>query len=1103
MSGSSIFQLGFMVAAYAFLPFTGPALAVAVGVAGVAGAMIGNALFPPKTNATTQSQKDLSIMTSTLGSVVPVIFGTVKLVANAMNFDEKFLKVEVLSEKVGKGGQTVETGRKYYLPYEQLICMGPINRLEQMYTSPGNIPQLTEPVVFFEGETVKQFGMAHDDGKGGVVVLYKGARQARSFFKDPYYSTGMNYNFKCWALMTGLDGGYGLGSSKTAPSYAWVVSRTPGRLLPSTGETSGSAGPGPGFPPPDDLDKRIGVVLSFTENTTWEVEDDDLSPSNISSSGVFFMDLKLQADQGGSCVYSGVMSSSLNFSRSTPLNTGLGNGCRVQVNIYLQSEDEDGNFPPDGQIGNSPLLGSISGVMTGLMEENNRPSSSGQKTLQVTKGRSYRTIATINQTGMEETKYVYGGAWYLKPDGTIDQPDEYDDTGGGSSSGFKYQTGLFPYEGDLEDYEIYPYGSYDIEHLHYKSANPAAILYECLTNEVWGLGRSDIEIDIKSFADASRFYAENNLGLSFALSELTTFKEVLKLVSDHVRCQIVYENDKIKLLNYLYKGENINNTPIISEDNAANIEIQSPTWQNVYNRVTADYTEPSRTYKIAQVDVRNEATQELQGGEERVQKIDFSGFLDRNIAIKMAERVLAEISKPTILAKCTINRDVGISFQVGDLVRLRWGQVAENGKVVIIPCRITSIKEGDSEDDSLTVELQENVDYARQVVGINETLEDSEGASDAFRMEDVPSADEYENTLNLATAYTNVLPMEPNTHIAETFGLTKKTMALIVDLVDNVTGTKPYRQVGPTGDPVELSEGPSEAYAGFGILQNDYNINYLDRSAEGILVTIPNGLHRTLALTRYTEVNNSSEHIEELLLSNSKWLVFINNELMKVGYIDVVDIPTNTYRLRNIIRGEFGTVIRNHAAGSKIAFIPELSSDFITQINDAVVGTEYYYRAYPVSLQNKVIVDETTYQPNYPIDSLYGSPTAYLNLQNRPSAPELAFTENLTSGTRKVWVRPRLTGQGAGYGSLDEMLSAEETNNVNIVYDEIRYVSGVPTYVKKNLKFGSYIPSVDGDNTTGLFKKESFTVSGTTTHIRIRAVKDSMYSAEFIELAVV
>ena len=238
-------------------------------------------------------------------------------------------------------------------------------------------------------------------------------------------------------------------------------------------------------------------------------------------------------------------------------------------------------------------------------------------------------------------------------------------------------------------------GAYDM--------NPAHIIYECLTNNQWGMGGSPVDIDDANFrAVADRLHAEG-FGLSCMWMDQTSIGDFIDEILRHVDGRRRYDVKTGKLQIHLMRDDyNITTLPELNESNIVSVEsFQRSTWGEMTNEIIVKYT--NRNQKTVSVSVQNLAGIEAQGGVVSVTR-DYFAIRETALANRVAMRDLHSMSTP--LAKITLSCNrVAWDWVDGDLFKLNWPSLGING----VPFRVSKIDKGTLLDGTIKIEAVEDI----------------------------------------------------------------------------------------------------------------------------------------------------------------------------------------------------------------------------------------------------------------------------------------------------------------------------------------------------------------------------------------------------------
>lgn len=236
-----------------------------------------------------------------------------------------------------------------------------------------------------------------------------------------------------------------------------------------------------------------------------------------------------------------------------------------------------------------------------------------------------------------------------------------------------------------------------------RHANPAHILYECLTNPDWGMGIDASLIDSTSFTAAADTLYTENFGLSLIWNQQSTIEAFCQTILEHVAGAIAFRLDSGKYELKLLRGDyDASALPVFDESNVLAMERRELRgWGETTNEVVLVYTDPD-SYKSASITAQDLAGIAIQG---RVsQTLQMPAIHDSTLAGKVAERELASRVVPMSVVQLRVNRDAWNQSQ-GDLFKLTW---PKHGMSEVV-FRVLKASKGSLEDGSITIDALQDI----------------------------------------------------------------------------------------------------------------------------------------------------------------------------------------------------------------------------------------------------------------------------------------------------------------------------------------------------------------------------------------------------------
>lgn len=398
--------------------------------------------------------------------------------------------------------------------------------------------------------------------------------------------------------------------------------------------------------------------------------------------------------------------------------------------------------------------------------------------------------------------------------------------------------------------------------------NPAHIIRECLTNQVWGIGVSESNIDDFSFKNAADILYDEQMGVSIKWTDSTSINEFVDNIKEHINAQLYLDRVTNKWKLYLIRDDyDIADLISLNESNIRNLDFERRTLAECVNSVTVTYWDRERA-KDSTVTVQDIARIAQQGGVIS-QSIDYKGFTNSDLASRIALRDLKTLSSTLASVSFDVDESFSESWHEGMPFKLSDESYGLSEAVM----RIRTIKRGDGINNTVYVEA----------------IEDSFSSPMQSVIEYVPPITSGDSTAKNATAIAFEVPY--------------------IELVE---------QYGQDEVDSKLSNYPDLGYVGMAAIRpNNQHVNaslYVDAGAgydeRTTLDFCPNAsLKNDIG---YTDSSFELENVAEFELLEANHRIQINDEIMAFVSFDAV---TNVV---NVKRGCFDTVPQKHEAGSKV-----------------------------------------------------------------------------------------------------------------------------------------------------------------------------------------
>lgn len=556
-------------------------------------------------------------------------------------------------------------------------------------------------------------------------------------------------------------------------------------------------------------------------------------------------------------------------------------------------------------------------------------------------------------------------------------------------------------QGWKDDISWYP-GTADIG----GAMNAAHIVYECLTNDEWGMGYPISTIDDAQFRQSADTLFAENFGLCLQWTQQSSIKEFIQTVVDHVGAA-VRTDQKTGLFQFkLFRDDyNVGTLALFDEDNIISLEsFERPNWGETTNEIVVNYTNmlEGSVKTIYAQDLANIAIQSQVVSASR----EYPGIVSDDIAARIVIRDLKAVSSTLVKVTLLINRKA-YELSKGDVIKFNW---AEHG-IIGMALRVLTVDTGDLLDGTVRVEAIEDI------FGLPNT---SYVATQVHNWQDPSAA---------------ALPITDFKHYELSFWDIATTLtAADLSQLDEFSSF-----VGAT------ASSPGVGQYGFSIAaQPDYEFIEEEDFCPSCLLTT--NLNRVLNTISYT----SEQNIEAVEVGT---YAYLDNEAL-----EILSINTTT-KVITVKRGILDTIPVVHSSGSKIWF----SELYMSTINtEFTLGDSISYKLLTIGSFGAL---NQALAPTNAINLVgrFGRPYPPANVL--VNAEYYPLTVETTNGQFTVsWVhRNRLTQTASFIGFYEGNVAIELNVEYNLVVRKsldnsilFQQLNIVDSFCSINLQIGTY-----------------------------------------------
>lgn len=544
-------------------------------------------------------------------------------------------------------------------------------------------------------------------------------------------------------------------------------------------------------------------------------------------------------------------------------------------------------------------------------------------------------------------------------------------------------------------------GSTDSNSEAWDFANPAAAMFEILTNNLWGAAVPHEQIDVESFKACSQYFAANDIGLCFVLSEQDRMSEAINLLRDHVQTILVWSGEQIKMVCLMDRSSAYTPLIRITRDMVNDVSFSRPTWPSTVNEIRINFVNRAKNHRTQTVVLQDLGSIEAVG---RIQskQFDLLAYPSRRIATRQARRILKEASYPQASLSFKMNR-IHSGMEAGAFVMFVWPDWT-NGEAITF-WRVSEIRDDQTESGELEISLIEDT-YAVAYEGDEEEFqqpdapfEEPDNVDDA----DVDLGDDH--SIEETGEFGPGIVLEPD-------GVTTGGVRRAIVLMQRRSGYIAYATwTWATGASSPKSLPAAAPWASFMTL--DVAVPITRHTARNLEIdaTLEHDADAGDIIDAASFLELPGDHYSDLTAS-SQCLLIVGREIMRIGWAE--DLGGGAIRLTGILRGVLGSEVAAHSSGATAIFVRILDTGYFWNPSALPVGEAITFTADQVTVRGST-VDDT--------QITFSGPEAGGVFSARSVAPprlEPVGPVDDTGGDWSASYRVRAMGVGAGTTSTIE-----------------------------------------------------------------------------------
>ena len=425
-------------------------------------------------------------------------------------------------------------------------------------------------------------------------------------------------------------------------------------------------------------------------------------------------------------------------------------------------------------------------------------------------------------------------------------------------------------------------------------ANPAEILYEILTSDLFGLSIDPSRIDIASFTAAGNTLADEQNGMSWIITSVTPALELINEITrqtDAVFFEDASGSFCVRLIRDDYTPAAL---PLFDESNVTALNNFSRTgWGETQNHINIGYADRNKDFQSTGAMSQDLANVRIQAAEVRAD-YSYPAIKHADTAQAIAERELRVMSFPLAKVVFTATREAAFLIP-GDVVRFSWDEL-EISEMVI---RVMQVDLGD------IVNGKVKVTGAQDVFRVAEAIYSSPQATGWVAPNTDPAAlvAGEELVREMPRIFGNLYPDQiVNPVLARTWNLVQRPAAQ-----PTTTGIELF--VDPAAGTAFISGFGDIALVPIALLEAEYPQATADIEISDLL-----------EIDDELDLINIDDVIAVQVAAGFN-LVLIQGATQAedevVGFEQLIDDGDGTFKLKTVHRGLMDTQARTHAAGAK------------------------------------------------------------------------------------------------------------------------------------------------------------------------------------------
>jgi hypothetical protein len=217
--------------------------------------------------------------------------------------------------------------------------------------------------------------------------------------------------------------------------------------------------------------------------------------------------------------------------------------------------------------------------------------------------------------------------------------------------------------------------------------NPAFVIYDLLTNAIYGLGISESKCNLVSFQNAATYFDSKKYGLNFTISSIAKVRDIINQIQLWVNCYLIKDDNDLYILKIFKESDADSPVATILDSDEVEFTLRRKSWDETYNAFTGNYTDcfvedrPSHVGTLNRffdagiygdgstraVTIKNESNIALTGSI-RHKMVDLTCFSSPHNASTRLQEIMLQESYPFATADLTTDLSFA-HLRLGDVIR--------------------------------------------------------------------------------------------------------------------------------------------------------------------------------------------------------------------------------------------------------------------------------------------------------------------------------------------------------------------------------------------------------------------------------------------------